>query len=266
MTLPWVFICPSSRGIGYALTRRILQTTSLPILASTRSADPAATKAALLEGMPDAEDVAPRLSIVQLDVTDDSSIAAAAERAHELFPPGKYHLRLACGLAGVLHPEKHPRQVDPAKSAESFAVNAVGQLLLLKHFGEMLPKRATEMAPAEGLAAHATWCSMSARVGSVADNRTGGWYSYRASKAAVNSIVRSFDIFLRARSGDKALAVAYHPGTVRTDLSRDYWAGVPEGKLFAPEYAAERMMAVLAGLTAEQRGRTWDWKNTEVPP
>lgn len=266
MTSPWVFVCPSSRGIGFALTRRLLKTTTLPILASTRSADPAATKSALLEGFPNAEDVAPRLSIVQLDVTDEASIAAAAERAAELFPKGSYHLRLACGLPGVLHPEKKPQQIDAAKSTESFVVNAVGTLLLVKHFGEMLPSRAADLAPAEGLPSHATWLSMSARVGSISDNRTGGWYSYRASKTAVSSIVRSYDIYLRARSGPNALAIGYHPGTVKTDLSRAFWAGVPADKLFSPDYAAERMMAVVAGLKEEQRGKTWDWKNTEVPP
>ena len=106
---------------------------------------------------------------------------------------------------------------------------------------------------------------MSARVGSVADNRAGGWYSYRASKAAVNSLTKSFDHQLRARCGDKALAVAYHPGTVRTDLSRDYWAGVPEGKLFEPDDAAAKMARVLLETVGPaHRGRCWDWKGEEV--
>ncbi|POR38784.1 C-factor [Tolypocladium paradoxum] len=107
---------------------------------------------------------------------------------------------------------------------------------------------------------------MAARVGSTADNRAGGWYSYRASKAAVFSLTRSLDLFLLARCGERALAVAYHPGTVRTDLSREFWRNVPEGRLFSPEYAAERMVHVICGLDVEQRGRCWDWKGEEVPP
>ncbi|CAH0017795.1 unnamed protein product, partial [Clonostachys rhizophaga] len=182
---------------------------------------------------------------------------------------------LACAVPGILHAEKSPRQVDAAHSLESFRVNAVGPLLLIKHFSEFLPRRATQMRlqeeeeeeeEGEALARHAVWLSMSARVGSVADNRLGGWYSYRASKSAVMSLTKTFDNFLQARSGDQAVAVAYHPGTVRTDFSREYWDGVEEGKLFSPEYATERMVSVLSGLELGQRGRCWDWKNEEVPP
>ncbi|KND87272.1 C-factor, partial [Tolypocladium ophioglossoides CBS 100239] len=97
-------------------------------------------------------------------------------------------------------------------------------------------------------------------------NRTGGWYSHRASKAAVVSITRGLDLFLEARGGARALAVAYHPGTVRTDLSREFWASVPEGRLFSPEFAAARLVDVVCGLRVEQRGRCWDWKGDEVPP
>ncbi|QUC20147.1 uncharacterized protein UV8b_04388 [Ustilaginoidea virens] len=107
---------------------------------------------------------------------------------------------------------------------------------------------------------------MSARVGSVADNRAGGWYSYRASKAAVNSIAGSLDIMLAARSGDKAVALAYHPGTVRTDFSRPFWGRVPEKQLFSPEYAVERMVAVVRGLDLRDRGKCLDWKGEVIPP
>jgi NAD(P)-dependent dehydrogenase (short-subunit alcohol dehydrogenase family) len=73
---------------------------------------------------------------------------------------------------------------------------------------------------------------MSARVGSTSDNALGGWYSYRASKAGVNSITKSFDLYLKTKSGENAMAMAYHPGTVRTGLSREFWGNVKEGKLF----------------------------------
>ena len=292
-TTPWIFICPSSRGIGHALTRHLLRTTTLPILATTRG-DPSTTKSSLLQDLlPSSSDAAARLSLVRCDVTDESSIAAAARRAEELFPPRTHHLRLACALPGILpvHPaEKHPRQVDAERSLEGFRVNTLGPLLLFKHFGEFLPRRTTAMdepppsppLPAAGntskehsddgqttttcLPPHAIWLNMSARVGSTSDNRLGGWYTYRASKAAVNSLTRSLDVHLRARSGDRAVAVAYHPGTVRTDLSREFWNSVEEGRLFSPEYAAERLVDVVRGLELGQRGRCWDWKNDEVPP
>lgn len=108
---------------------------------------------------------------------------------------------------------------------------------------------------------------MSARVGSTSDNRKGGWYSYRSSKAAVNSLTKTFDHQLVARSGEKAMALAYHPGTVRTDLSRDYWATVDKEKLFEPEFAVERMVEVVTDKVGLQgRGRCWDWQGQEILP
>jgi len=108
---------------------------------------------------------------------------------------------------------------------------------------------------------------MSARVGSISDNRLGGWYSYRASKAAVNQITRTFDNHLRAAAGEKAVAVALHPGMVRTGLSREFWGNVREGKLFEGEWVAERLVGLVAGgIGVEGRGRCWDWEGKEVPP
>lgn len=282
MSSPWIFICPSSRGIGRALTRRLLQTTTLPILATTRDPDLSSAKAQLLEGLasspatptthPGPEDIAPRLSLVNLDVTDDASMSAASRHAAALFPPSTHHLRLACAVPGVLHPEKNPRQIDPALSLETFRVNAIGPLLLLRHFAHFLPQLSTALSPSPAAdqvklpASSAVWLSMSARVGSISDNRAGGWYSYRASKTAVSSFTKSFDNYLAARSGAGALAVAYHPGTVKTDLSRDYWASVGEDRLFSPELAAEKMVDFVAGVGERHRGRTWDWKGEEVPP
>ena len=183
-------------------------------------------------------------------------------------PPDRHHLHLSLAVPGVLTPEKSPAQVDAGASLAMFRVNTLGPLLLMKHFAEFLPRRGTDMGggEADALPAHATWVFMSARVGSVADNRSGGWFSYRASKAAVNSVAKSLDVMLRARSGDKAVAVAYHPGTVRTGLSREFWERVPEEQLFSPEYAAERMVSVVNGLHLGQRGRCLDWKGEEIPP
>ncbi|KAL6797715.1 hypothetical protein GGI42DRAFT_344515 [Trichoderma sp. SZMC 28013] len=321
---PWIFICPSSRGIGNALTRHILRRTArlstpIPVLATTRHPDPAVAKAALLRDVfstpsssysssasssssslngqheKQQDELSKRLFVVRCDVTDESTIASAAQEAKNLFPKDSHHLHLACVLPGVLlNPEKSPAQVDAEAALQSFRVNAVGQLLVAKHFFGFLPRKGTAMASpgyeyddedvdeeddyeggdedeAEEEAAlrlpqHATWLNMSARVGSTTDNRAGGWFSYRASKAAVNSITKSLDIQLRTRAGDNAMAVAYHPGTVKTELSKDYWAGVPEEKLFSTEYAAERLMDVVCGLGVKDRGLCWDWKGTEIPP
>lgn len=297
MSRPWVLITPASRGIGYALTRHLLRTTSLPILATARR-DPAALKARLLQDLEAPPPRPPpqqhtsgstsgsesttqallppedRLHVLPLDVTSEPTIAAAATAAaRDLFPPASHHLHLAFALPGILHPERSARQVDADAALETYRVNTLGPLLLMKHFGDLLPRRSTAASTTPTttsgftLPPHAVWLSMSARVGSISDNRAGGWYSYRSSKAALNSLTRTFDLQLLARGGDRAMAVAYHPGTVRTDLSRDFWATVPEGKLFTPEYAVERMVDVATRKVGlEGRGRCWDWKGEEILP
>ncbi|KHN98762.1 NAD(P)-binding domain protein [Metarhizium album ARSEF 1941] len=288
MSAPWALVCPSSRGIGFALTRHLLRTTRLPVLATTRHPEPGTTKAAILEGMESdgpagsAGSAGSRLRVVRVDVTDEASVEAASRAARRLFPPARHHLHLGFAMPGVLTPEKSPAQVDADAGLAMLRVNVLGPLLLMKHFAEFLPRRGTRLrAPGldadadadadahgngDGLAARAAWVFMSARLGSIADNRSGGWFSYRASKAAVNSVAKSLDVMLRARSGDKAVAVAYHPGTVRTGLSRDFWARVPQDRLFSPEYAAERMLSVVNGLHLGQRGKCLDWRGDEVPP
>ncbi|KAI6369460.1 hypothetical protein MCOR25_004417 [Pyricularia grisea] len=274
-----VVFCPTSRGIGHHLTRALLRRTTLPILATCRS-DPDGTKAALLAGLPDdGGSLSSRLHMARVDVTDEDSVRAAAEScASKHFPrDGGHHLRLAFALPGVLRVDKAVEQVDYAQTLDSFRINTLGPLVLMKHFARFLPRGRSDMGGAGGgggddkgvLPNHSVWVNMSARVGSVQDNRQGGWYTYRASKAAVNSLTRTFDWQLRNRAGrgEAAFAVAYHPGTVKTDFSKEFWSGAEaRGDLQDPDKAAERMLDVILGLKPEQRGRIWDWKGTEVPP
>ncbi|KAI1309695.1 short-chain dehydrogenase/reductase-like protein [Xylaria venustula] len=286
MSKPWIFVSPASRGIGHALTAHLLRTTTLPILATARS-DLAGVKESLVatatsHGKPwSSEDQVPRLHVTHLDVTDESSVQAAAEKAAALFPPSSHHLHLAFALPGILHPEKQPRRIDYGDALETFRVNTLGPMLLMKWFGELLPRKGTDLSEVKKMnsdsstgdeqdefhiPAHATWLTTSARVGSISDNRLGGWYSYRASKAGVNSLTKSFDLHLRTRSGDNAVAVAYHPGTVKTGLSKEFWGNVADDKLFSPEFAVRKMLEVVESRTVEDGGKCWDWKAEEVPP
>lgn len=107
---------------------------------------------------------------------------------------------------------------------------------------------------------------MSARVGSITDNLAGGWFSYRASKAAVNQLAKSLDVYLQQSAGANALCVSLHPGTVKTELSKEFWTSTPEDELFSPEHAAERLCEVVKGLGEEERGKCWDWAGKEIPP
>ncbi|MBB5694676.1 SDR family NAD(P)-dependent oxidoreductase [Muricoccus pecuniae] len=185
----------------------------------------------------------------RLDLLDEASIAAAAARAG----PG---LTLVIDATGFLHderyrPEKALRQLDPAHMAHSFAVNATGPALLMKHF---LPLLAREE--------RAVFATLSARVGSIADNRLGGWYSYRAAKAALNQITRTAAIEL-ARTHRNAVCVALHPGTVDTGLSGPFArSGL---NVQAPAEAAGRLLSVIDALRPAQTGLLLDHRGEEIP-
>ena len=177
-----------------------------------------------------------------LDLLDEASIAACAAAAG----PG---LRLVIDATGFLHddrfqPEKTLRALDPAHMAYSFAVNATGPALLMKHF---LPLLAREE--------RAVFATLSARVGSISDNNLGGWYSYRAAKAALNQIMRTASFEL-ARTRRQAIVVALHPGTVDTGLSGPFAkAGL---EVQTPRQSADRLLAVMEGLTPAQTGLLFD--------
>lgn len=139
--------------------------------------------------------------------------------------------------------------------------------MLLKHFSPFLPRKSTILQQEHDLLPpQAVWATMSARVGSITDNGLGGWYSYRASKAAVNQMTKTFDNHLKTSAGEKAMAISLHPGTVKTGLSKDFWNNVKEEKLFSPDFAAEKLMEVVRSRQLDDRGKCWDWKSEEVPP
>jgi NAD(P)-dependent dehydrogenase (short-subunit alcohol dehydrogenase family) len=199
---------------------------------------------------------------------DENTIKSAAEKVKSLFPTKDSYLHLALCLPGILHAEKSPSQIHHDDVLRTFQVNAIGPLLLIKHFSPFLPRRATSISSdLKGLTTdHATWATMSARVGSITDNRAGGWYSYRASKAAVNQINKTLDLYLKTTAGEKAMAIGLHPGTTKTELSKEFWGTVKEHKLFEPEYSAEKLLDVIKSRSQDDRGKCWDWKGEEVPP
>lgn len=210
---------------------------------------------------------------MELTQADENTIEKAAEEAKKLFPPKENHLHLGFCIPGILFPERSPTKIQQRKIMHSFGVNTIGPMLMFKHFCEFLPKKSTDISlpspPSDSdftLPQQAVWLNMSARVGSTTDNKLGGWYSYRASKAAVNSVTKGEDIWLEARSGEKAMAMSYHPGTVRTGLSESFWDSVKQGQLFSPEFAVEKMVGVVGRVGLEGRGRCWDWRGEAVPP
>lgn len=184
-----------------------------------------------------------------LDLLDEASIARAAAETG----PG---LRFVVDATGFLHderfqPEKSFRQLDPAHMAQSFALNATGPALLMKHFLPLLAR--------DGRAVFAT---LSARVGSIGDNRLGGWTSYRAAKAALNQIMRTCAIEL-ARTRPQAICVALHPGTVDTSLSAPFVKAGLEVQL--PQRSAARLLDVLEGLSPAETGGFFDHYGRPIP-
>lgn len=188
------------------------------------------------------------------DLTDEASIEAAADRLRADAPFAT--IIVATGLlhgSGVA-PEKALRDLDQAGLMRLFAVNTVGPALVARHFAPLLPRQG-----------RGVFAVLSARVGSIGDNRLGGWYGYRASKAALNMIVRTLAIEL-ARTRPEAICAALHPGTVDTGLSKPFQRGVPPERLFTPDQSAAHLLDVLDQLTPAQSGRVFAWDGTEIGP
>jgi len=184
---------------------------------------------------------------------DEGSIAAVAATAAADGP-----LDLVIVATGMLHaanlqPEKTWRSLDAAALARAFAVNATGPALIAKHTLGLLRRDAKSV-----------FACLSARVGSIEDNRLGGWHAYRASKAALNMLVRSCAVELRQRNPG-ALCVALHPGTVDTRLSTPFQSGVDPEKLFTPRRSASALLGVLDRLTPADSGRLWAWDGQLIP-
>ncbi len=189
-----------------------------------------------------------RSSVPAVELTDEASIAAAADAVRGRAP---FHRIVdATGALSVdgQGPEKRLADLDPAVMARAFAINAIGPALLIKHFAELLPRQGRSV-----------FATLSARVGSIGDNRLGGWYSYRASKAALNQLWHTAAIEV-ARRRPEAVLLALHPGTVRTGLSAAFTA---PGHGMGADEAASRLLAVMD--KASESGCFLDYEGRPVP-
>lgn len=189
-----------------------------------------------------------------IDLEDPASIAAALER---VTAEGPVHLAIVA--SGILHgddfgPEKTWRHLDASSMAKVLAVNTTGPALVAAAVLDALPREGKSV-----------FAALSARVGSISDNRLGGWHAYRASKAALNQIIRTCSVEL-ARKRRDALIIGLHPGTVETALSEPFRGNVPDGKLFTADYSAQCLLQVIDTLTPEASGRCFDWQGEEVTP
>ncbi|MEP3276044.1 MAG: SDR family NAD(P)-dependent oxidoreductase [Stappiaceae bacterium] len=191
-----------------------------------------------------------RSSSPAIDFTDENTLAAAAEIV------GRNHgvIDLLIDATGWLHdeeyrPEKSLASVNAEQLARSFVNNASGPILLLKHFSRLFPDDD-----------RCIFATLSARVGSIGDNALGGWYGYRASKAALNMLVRTAAIELR-RTRPNNVCLALHPGTVETGLSAPF---TRNRNLFTPESSAKKMLSVIDTVGPENSGTFLAYDGSEI--
>lgn len=228
----------ASGGIGRALCEALAIRGTEVVYAGSRRGEEAASTA---------------IRPFAFDLMDEASIAAATE-VMRADPPE--WIIIASGvltLSDGTGPERTYKRLDAGAMMQVFALNTIGPALIAKH---MLPLMRRDR--------RFVFAALSARVGSISDNRLGGWHSYRASKAALNMLLKNFALEI-ARTHPLGVVAGLHPGTVDSALSQPFQTGLAQGQLTAPQQAADNLLGVLAGIDPEHSGRVFDFKGDEVP-
>ncbi|MEO8010231.1 MAG: SDR family NAD(P)-dependent oxidoreductase [Dokdonella sp.] len=238
----------ASSGIGLAMVRQLLQNRHVAcVLAVSRTA----TRNDALRSLHIA--FAEKLRLLDADLTSQADLQRVAKEVE-----GMHALHLVVNAAGLLHgtgiaPEKSIEQANATTLEHVFALNAFAPLLLAK---ALMPQLCRQQP--------ATFASLSARVGSIGDNRAGGWYAYRASKAAQNQLLKTFSIEWKRRNA-QGTCLLLHPGTVDTPLSTPFQSTVAPHKLFDTMRAANQLLGIIAGSSPADSGRFIAWDGTDVP-
>ena len=239
----------ASSGIGLAVVAQLLDDPRVStVVAVSRHAEEGDALNAL------GQSHGARLHRLSADLTDDADLASLPSRLEGVID----ELHLVFNAAGMLHapdvaPEKSLSSVRRATLESVFALNAFAPILLIKALTPLLARQRPLV-----------FASLSARVGSIGDNVLGGWYAYRASKAAQNQLLRTLAVEWR-RTHRLAACVLLHPGTVDTPLSQPFQARVPEGKLFTAEYSARKLLEIVATSTPADSGTFRAWDGSEIP-
>jgi NAD(P)-dependent dehydrogenase (short-subunit alcohol dehydrogenase family) len=258
------WVLGSSQGIGFGFVQQFLRRESVRhVYATYRSVESAAPLLAL------ASEYGDRLTCMRLDIADEAQVIQAIETisAHQsAHQSGGQSAGQSAGpqlgwvvnCIGILHqgdlqPEKSLRQICPENLMTYFQVNSMGSVLVAKHLAPMLKS-----------CDRVIFATLSAKVGSISDNHLGGWYGYRASKAALNMFMRSIALEYR-RTCKGAIVVVLHPGTTETGLSEPFRHGVPPEKLFSIDRTVTQLMQVMNQLTPEDSGEFFSWDGTRVP-
>ena len=236
-----VAIIGSSGAIGNAVSNNLLNDDSVEIIYKfSRSKS---------------IDENPKVKNIFLDIEDEESVKSSVEQI-----ASNIKFDLVFVATGILHndkeifPEKSIKDIDIEKLKKVILVNTIGPTLVGKYFIPLLKKNKQSV-----------FAFLSARVGSISDNKLGGWYSYRASKTALNQIIKNFSIEV-SRTNKNAIFVGLQPGTVKSFLSKPFERNVKADNLFTPQYSAEKMLQVINELTPSDSGKVFAWNGEEIQP
>jgi NAD(P)-dependent dehydrogenase (short-subunit alcohol dehydrogenase family) len=242
-------IVGASQGIGLGFLKKFLQDDRIvKIYATYRNPESASDLLAL------AEKNSEKLICLSLDITEELQIVEVVQKIRA--EVNKLHLVINC--VGLLHddnlqPEKSLRQLDSENLLRYFQINSIGAVLLAKH-----------LLPLFRHQERSVFACISAKLGSITDNQLGGWYGYRASKAALNMFMRTVAIEY-SRSSPKTLVVTLHPGTTDTRLSRPFQGNVSPEKLFSVERTVTQLLTVIEQLQEGDSGQFFSWDGSQLP-
>lgn len=242
-------IIGSSGGIGLAFVKQLLQDERFTKIYGTyRHHDSSSELIALANNYPN------RLVCLSMDITDELQVSEAVKQISVEID--KLHLVINCvGLLhdGSLQPEKSLKQINSEHLMRYFQVNSIGGVLLAKH-----------LLPLFRHSDRSIFASISAKIGSIGDNQLGGWYGYRASKAALNMFMRTVAIEY-SRKSPQTIVVTLHPGTTNTRLSKPFQKNVPADKLFPVERTVTQLLGVIEKLDTGDSGQFFSWDGSKLP-
>jgi NAD(P)-dependent dehydrogenase (short-subunit alcohol dehydrogenase family) len=244
--LKTALVVGGGQGIGLGFVRKLLENRELErVYATYRRIESATELLAIADS---------RLCCLQMDITDESQIIAVIQQIQSEISALHYMIN----SVGVLHegemqPEKSLRHINSEQLLRYFQVNSIGAMLLFKHIQPLIKHQDRSIL-----------ATISAKVGSIGDNQSGGWYGYRASKAALNMFIKNTAIEYK-RTCPHAILVALHPGTTDTRLSLPFQRNVPPEKLFSVDRTVTQLLTVIDGLAPKDSGEFFAWDGNQLP-